>query len=92
VLGSAFFAFQACRPSPRQAPNASGGKKLHRHCDAGPLGLHARLAEAPAFTKELAMLPRTNLSSLNEEERRAYENLVVRFFLQNLPVNPAPAR
>lgn len=90
-----FSAFQASRPGPRQALERLGGvqKLFIVSEDAGPFGGYTRgLAEAAPPPKELAMLPRTNLSSLNEEERRAYENLVVRFFLQNLPVTPAPAR
>ncbi len=89
-----FSAFQAGRPAPRQSLERLGGvqKLFIVSEDAGPFGGYTRgLAEAAPPPKELAMLPRTNLSALNEEERRAYENLVVRFFLQNLPVNPAPA-
>lgn len=36
--------------------------------------------------KELAELPRTNMASLTEQERRNYENLVVGFFLRHLPL------
>jgi len=36
--------------------------------------------------KELVQLPRTNMASLVEDERRNYENLVVSFFLRNLPL------
>ena len=36
--------------------------------------------------KELVVLPRTNMASLLEEDRRNYENLVVSFFLRNLPL------
>lgn len=36
--------------------------------------------------KELVVLPRTNMASLIEEERRNYENLVVTFYLRNLPL------
>lgn len=36
--------------------------------------------------KDLMGLPRTNMSALLEEERRSYENVVVTFFLNNLPL------
>jgi pimeloyl-ACP methyl ester carboxylesterase len=39
--------------------------------------------------KELVVLPRTNMASLLEEDRRNYENLVVSFFLRNLPLGGA---
>ena len=87
-----FSIFQASRPRPRQALERLGGvhKLFIVAQDAGPLGGYTRqLSEAAPPPKELATLPRTNLSSLTEEERREYENLVVRFFLQNLPVTPA---
>ncbi len=87
-----FSVFQASRPSPRQSLERLGGvsKLFIVSEDAGPFGGYTReLAGAAPPPKELAMLPRTDLSTLNEEERRAYENLVVRFFLQNLPVTPA---
>jgi len=46
--------------------------------------------EAPG-PKELVQLPRTNMASLVEDERRNYENLVVTFFLRTLPlVTSAP--
>lgn len=41
--------------------------------------------EAPG-PKELMQLPRTNMASLLEEQRRDYENLVVSFFLRHLPL------
>ena len=41
--------------------------------------------EAPG-PKELVTLPRTNMASLVEDERRNYENLVVTFFLRTLPL------
>ncbi len=49
--------------------------------------LHAR-APGP---KQLVVLPRTSLSSLIEEERRNYENLVITFFLRNLPLVAPPS-
>jgi pimeloyl-ACP methyl ester carboxylesterase len=36
--------------------------------------------------KDLITLPRTNMSALLAEERRGYENVVVSFFLDNLPL------
>ena len=36
--------------------------------------------------KELVVMPRTNMASLMEEERRNYENLVVSFFLRHIPL------
>ena len=87
-----FSVFQTSRPSPRQSLERLGGvhKLFIVSDDAGPLGGYTReLSDAAPPPKELAMLPRTNLPTLNEEERRAYENLVVRFFLANLPMNPA---
>lgn len=36
--------------------------------------------------KDLQVLPRTNVPSLVEEERRNYENLVVSFFFRHLPL------
>ena len=86
-----FSVFQANRPSPRQALERLGGvhKLFIVSGDAGPLGGYTReLSDAAPPPKELAMLPRTNLPTLNEEERRAYDNLVVRFFLANLPMTP----
>jgi hypothetical protein len=47
--------------------------------------LHA-LAPPP---KELVVLPRTNIASLLEEDRRNYENLIVSFFLRTLPLGGA---
>ncbi len=87
-----FSVFQTRRPSPRQSLERLGGvhKLFIVSEDAGPLGGYTReLSDAAPPPKELAMLPRTNLPTLTEEERRAYENLVVRFFLENLPVTPA---
>ncbi|HXE76082.1 MAG TPA: alpha/beta fold hydrolase [Candidatus Xenobia bacterium] len=84
--------FQASRPSPRQALGQLGGvqKLFIVSQDAGPLGGYTReLAEVAPPPKEVAQLARTNLPSLSEEERRAYENLVIRFFLKHLPVTPA---
>jgi len=39
--------------------------------------------------KELVVLPRTSMASLQEEDRRNYENLVVSFFLRALPLGGA---
>ncbi|MFQ5778205.1 MAG: alpha/beta hydrolase [Terriglobia bacterium] len=36
--------------------------------------------------KELVVLPRTKTSALFEEERRSYENRIVSFYLENLPL------
>lgn len=49
--------------------------------------LHAR-APGP---KQLVVLPRTNPASLIEGERRNYENLVITFFLRNLPLAAPPS-
>jgi len=49
-----------------------------------------QLHNAAAGPKELVELPRTNMASLFEEERRNYENLVVSYFLRTLPL-VAPA-
>ncbi|MGH9861977.1 MAG: alpha/beta hydrolase [Candidatus Acidiferrales bacterium] len=49
--------------------------------------LHARAPGA----KQLVVLPRTNQASLIEEERRNYENLVISFFLRNLPLVAPPS-
>lgn len=38
--------------------------------------------------KEMMVLPRTNMALLIEDERRNYENLLVTFFLRNLPLVP----
>lgn len=45
-------------------------------------------AQAPG-PKELVTLPRTNMSTLTEEERRNYENVIVTFFLRTLPLVPS---
>lgn len=54
-----------------------------------------RLFASATGPKESVVLPRTNLSSLGDEERRAYENRVLSFFLKALPLgeppSPAPA-
>jgi fermentation-respiration switch protein FrsA (DUF1100 family) len=42
-------------------------------------------AQAPG-PKELTELPRTNMASMIEEERRSYENVVVSFFFRTLPL------
>lgn len=44
------------------------------------------LYERAPGPKELVELPRTNMALLIEEERRSYENLLVNFFLRNLPL------
>jgi pimeloyl-ACP methyl ester carboxylesterase len=86
-----FSLLQTSRPSPRQALERLGGvqKLFIVSQDAGPLGGYTReLAEVAPPPKEVAALARTNLPSLSEEERREYDNLVIRFFLKNLPVTP----
>jgi pimeloyl-ACP methyl ester carboxylesterase len=55
--------------------------------DAPPLANMTRqlYGTAPG-PKDLMTLPRTSMSALLEEERRGYENVVVTFFLSNLPL------
>ena len=58
--------------------------------DAPRLGaLTQELHAASPPPKELVVLPRTNLATLLEEDRRNYENLVVSFFLRALPLDGA---
>jgi len=91
-----FSLFQPGRPDPRQAlPRLGGIPKLFIAGEDTPqLGqLTRELYEQAPDPKELATLPRSNLASMNEAERRTYEDLVVRFFLKHLPLSqPPPAR
>ena len=85
-----FSFFQPHRPGPRRSLERLGAvpKLFIVSGDAEPLGRYTQeLYDAAPAPKELATLPRTSLPTLNEEERGTYENLVIRFFLQNLPVN-----
>jgi len=41
--------------------------------------------------RELAVVPRGNYASLLDDEKRAYENRIVTFFLRSLPTTPAAA-
>ncbi len=41
--------------------------------------------------RELAVVPRGNYATLLDDEKRAYENRIVTFFLRSLPTNPAAA-
>lgn len=50
--------------------------------------LTQRLYGRAAGPKRLISLRRTNMGLLSEEERRDYENLVVGFFQENLPLTP----
>lgn len=50
--------------------------------------LTRELYERAPEPKELVVLPRTNVPSLMDEERRNYENLVVQFFFRHLPLAP----
>lgn len=90
----AFALFFGGGPEPvEQLPRTSGVPKLFIVGDDAP-GLAADTRElykqAPG-PKELVVLPRTNMASLVEDERRNYENLVVTFFLRTLPlVTSAP--
>ena len=88
-----FSLFQEGRPGPREAlPRLGGVPKLFIAGDDSPnLAQFTReLYEQASDPKELAALPRSNLASMTEAERRTYEDLVVRFFLQHLPLTPPP--
>lgn len=69
-------------------PQTAGIPKLFVVGDDAPgLGAMTReLYQQAPGPKELRQLPRTNMASLFEEERRNYENLVVSFFLRHLPL------
>ena len=66
----------------------TGVSKLFIAGDDAPrlADLTQELHAAAPPPKELVVLPRTNMASLMEEDRRNYENLVVSFFLRNLPL------
>lgn len=66
----------------------SGTPKLFIAGDDAPeLGaLTQALYDQAPGPKEVVVLPRTDVPSLIEDERRNYENLVVTFFLRNLPL------
>ncbi len=88
-----FSLFQEGRPGPRQAlPRLGGIPKLFiAGEDSAQLGqLTRELYEQAPDPKELATLPRSNLASMTEAQRRTYEDLVVRFFLTHLPLNASP--
>jgi hypothetical protein len=87
-----FSLFQQGRPGPPRAlPRLSGIPKLFIAGDDAPqlAQLTRELHQQAPDPKELATLPRSNLASMTEAERRTYEDLVVRFFLQHLPLNPS---
>ncbi|MGH9789191.1 MAG: alpha/beta hydrolase [Candidatus Acidiferrales bacterium] len=91
-----FSIFQEGRPGPRRAlPRLQGIPKLFIAGEDSPQfgQLTRELYELASDPKELASIPRSNLASMTEAERRTYEDLVVRFFLKHLPLNqPQPAR
>jgi pimeloyl-ACP methyl ester carboxylesterase len=90
-----FSLFQQGRPGPPQAlPRLAGIPKLFIAGEDTPrLAQFTReLYQQASDPKELTPLPRSNLATMTESERRTYEDLVVRFFLTHLPVSPsAPA-
>lgn len=82
-------------PDPRLALDALAGMpKLFVSGDDAP-GLAAftqELYDAAPGPKELLPLPRTNMASLADVERRSYENQIVGFFLRSLPLVVARVR
>lgn len=90
-----FSLFQQGRPGPRQALARLGGipKLFIAGEDSPQFGqLTRELYEQAPDPKELASLPRSNLASMTEADRRTYEDLVVRFFLKHLPLNQPPSQ
>jgi len=88
-----FALFQEGRPGPPEALARLGGipKLFIAGEDSPQLGqLTRELYEQAPEPKELATLARSNLASMTESDRRTYEDRVVRFFLQHLPLNPSP--
>lgn len=81
--------FQPSHPPPPQAlPKLAGVHKLFISGDDRPTlaALTQELfAQAPG-PKEFKALPRSNVAFMREDDRNAYENLVVTFFLDHLPL------
>lgn len=87
-----FTLLTASGPAP-QIERTAGLPKLFIAGDDSPglAALTRQLYDKAPGPKELVILPRTNMASLIEQERRNYENLVVSFFLRHLPlVTAAP--
>lgn len=84
-----FALFQQGLPAPPDAlPRLMGTHKLFIAAgDAPELGqLTRELYQKSSPPKELAEVPRAQLPGLSDDERRDYENLVVSFYLRNLPL------
>jgi pimeloyl-ACP methyl ester carboxylesterase len=100
VLGTTEFAFLLGNRSHRREPPLSA--RLGRLKGVPKLFIVARdnpeLANSTRLLFELAPPPRqqsvqkTGYTTMSDEERRAYEFLVVSFFLQNLPPGQRPKR
>jgi len=84
-----FSLFQEGRPGPGEALGRLGGvPKLFIVAEDTPqlADMTRELFNQAPQPKQLAVLPRSNLATMSEEERRVYEDLVVRFFLEHLPM------
>ncbi len=82
-------------PDPRLALDALAGmpKLFVSGNDAPGLATFTQeLYDAAPGPKELLPLPRTNMASLGDMERRNYENQIVTFFLRTLPLVAARVR